>query len=112
MEQNFSANLRRLRKEKGFTQEQLADAIGVSIDELFGRKEETPDIFNQMLQYLQSFPLNERIRMRCAHCIFYPRATVLPLRQIFILRNGHLRMRFPLIPGMRRMSLSGCYLFP
>lgn len=90
MEQNFSINLRRLRKERGLTQEQLADAVGVSaqavskweqngfpdtpllpaiadsldvsIDELFGRREDTPDIFNQIIQYLSSFSSEERIR--------------------------------------------------
>lgn len=89
MEQNFSINLRRLRKQKGLTQEQLADTVGVSaqavskweqngfpdtpllpaiadslgvsIDELFGRREDTPDIFNQVLQYLSSFPSEEQI---------------------------------------------------
>lgn len=90
MEQEFNRNLRRLRRQKGMTQEQLAgavgvsaqavskweqngypdtpllpaiaDSLGVSIDELFGRnQEETPDIFNQLMQYLSSFPYEERL---------------------------------------------------
>lgn len=90
MEQDFNRNLRNLRRQKGMTQEQLAGAVGVSaqavskweqngypdtpllpaiadslgvtIDELFGRKqEETPDIFNQLLQYLSSFPYENRL---------------------------------------------------
>lgn len=90
MEQEFNRNLRRLRRQKGMTQEQLAgavgvsaqavskweqngypdtpllpaiaDSLGVSIDELFGRnQEETPDIFNQLMQYLSSFPYKERL---------------------------------------------------
>lgn len=90
MEQEINRNLRRLRRQKGLTQERLAgavgvsaqavskweqngypdtpllpaiaDSLGVSIDELFGRnREETPDIFNQLMQYLSSFPYEERL---------------------------------------------------
>lgn len=96
MEQDFNANLRRLRKQKGLTQEQLADAVGVSaqavskweqngfpdtpllpiiadslnvsIDALFGRENDTPDIFNQILQYLLSFPPEEQIRQAFDLC--------------------------------------------
>ncbi|MDE7238540.1 MAG: helix-turn-helix transcriptional regulator [Lachnospiraceae bacterium] len=97
MDQNFSANLRRLRKQKGLTQEQLADAVGVSaqavskweqngfpdtpllsaiadsldvsIDALFGREQEgVPDIFDQVLQYLLSFPEENRIHQAFDLC--------------------------------------------
>ncbi|MCM1105141.1 MAG: helix-turn-helix transcriptional regulator [Clostridium sp.] len=90
MEQDFNANLRRLRKQKGWTQEQLADAVGVSaqavskweqngfpdtpllsaiadsldvsIDALFGRGQDTSGPFDQILQYLLSFSPEERTR--------------------------------------------------
>ncbi|MBD5467773.1 MAG: helix-turn-helix transcriptional regulator [Lachnospiraceae bacterium] len=97
MDQNFSANLRRLRKQKGLTQEQLADAVGVSaqavskweqngfpdtpllpaiadsldasIDALFGREQEgVPDIFDQVLQYLLSFPKEDQIHQAFDLC--------------------------------------------
>ncbi len=91
MEQSFNTNLRMLRKQKGLTQEQLADAVGVSaqavskwelssfpdaqllpavadclgvtIDELFGRKkEETPDIYTQIADHLRSIPVENRFQ--------------------------------------------------
>ncbi len=91
MEQSFNTNLRMLRKQKGLTQEQLADAVGVSaqavskwelssfpdaqllpavadclgvtIDELFGRKKEkTPDIYTQITEHLRSIPVENRFQ--------------------------------------------------
>ncbi len=85
MDNSFSANLRRIRKEKGATQEQLAAAAGVSpqavskweagsfpdpqllpniadfldvtIDELFGHGEPDGDCIEQRVQrYLRSLP--------------------------------------------------------
>lgn len=85
MENSFSANLRRIRKEKGITQEQLAervgvspqavskweissypdaqllpiisDSLGVTIDELYGGKRaEEIDIKERIVEYFASLP--------------------------------------------------------
>lgn len=84
MENNFNATLKALRKSKGITQEQLAEAVGVSaqavskwemnsfpdpsllpaiadylevtIDELFGRKKEEPDIMVRIMRHIRNQP--------------------------------------------------------
>lgn len=84
MENTFSTNLRALRKKRGITQEQLADAVGISpqavskwetssypdaqllpavadylgvtIDELFGRKQEEPCLHDRIIRYLAERP--------------------------------------------------------
>lgn len=89
MDNSFSSNLRRIRKQKGVTQEQLADAVGVSaqavskweissypdagllpaiadflnvtVDELFGRESEKETSINQkIMDYLHDIPYDER----------------------------------------------------
>lgn len=99
----FNITLRQIRKEKGITQEQLADAVGVSaqavskwemtsfpdtqllpaiaeflgvtIDELFGReKEEQIDIYNYVLQYLKKIPSEERFQEELKICRTFPLA--------------------------------------
>lgn len=88
MDNTFNVNLRRIRKEKNITQEQLADAVGVSaqavskwemtgfpdsqllpsiadylgvsIDELFGRGENTEvNIFEKLMRYLDGLHSEE-----------------------------------------------------
>ena len=84
MENTFNANLRRIRKEKGITQEQLAEAAGVSaqavskweissfpdaallpkiaeklggsIDELYGLKNESISIYDRVVQHIKDTP--------------------------------------------------------
>lgn len=86
----FSKSLKEIRKEKGITQEQLADAVGVSaqavskwemngypdasllpaiadflgvtIDELFGNPSEKLDIFNEVLRFIKGLPVEERFQ--------------------------------------------------
>ena len=99
----FNITLRRIRKEKGMTQEQLADAVGVSaqavskwemtsfpdaqllpaiakclgvtIDELFGtEKEEQMDIYNQVMQYLREMPEKDRFQEMLKICRAFPLA--------------------------------------
>lgn len=90
MENMFNGMLKQIRKEKGFTQEQLAEAVGVSpqavskweqngfpdaallpeiadflgvtIDELFGRKSENISFYDRFLKYLADVPQTERIQ--------------------------------------------------
>lgn len=82
----LNKSIREIRKAKGFTQEQLADAVGVSpqavskwestsfpdasllpciadflgvtIDELYGRKSEHKNIYEQVMEYLSQFDQN------------------------------------------------------
>ena len=90
MDNLFSINLRKIRKERGVTQEQLADAVGVSaqavskweissypdagllpaiadflnvtIDELYGREREKEISMNQkVLNYISKIPYEEKI---------------------------------------------------
>ncbi len=97
MENSFGANLKRLRKNKGFTQEQLAGAVGVSpqavskwemssypdasllpavadflgvtVDELFGREREKAISMNQrVLNYCREAPLEEKIPLMFDLC--------------------------------------------
>lgn len=102
MDNTFNVNLRKIRKKKGITQEQLADAVGVSpqavskwelssypdtqllpviaeflevtIDELFGRVQEEIDIYNRVLEYLKELPPEERIQEGYAICRAIPQA--------------------------------------
>ena len=88
MENTFNDNLRRIRKEKKITQEQLAEFVGVSpqavskwemnsfpdasllpkiaeklevsIDELFGLKSENISIYDRILEHIQSVPAEKR----------------------------------------------------
>ena len=88
MENTFNANLRRIRKEKGITQEQLAEAagvsaqavskweissfpdaallpkiaekLGVSIDELYGLKNESISIYDRVVQHIKDTPFEKR----------------------------------------------------
>lgn len=89
MENTLGQNLKRIRKELGFKQEQLAekvgvspqavskwesggypdaallpsiaDCLGVTIDELFGREVHRLGIFDHMLMYLNEFENDEKI---------------------------------------------------
>lgn len=88
MENTFNTNLRRIRKEKGITQEQLAEAVGVSaqavskwemnsfpdaallpkiaerlgvsIDELFGRKNESISIYDRVMEHIKATPAEKQ----------------------------------------------------
>lgn len=88
MENTFNDNLRRIRKEKKITQEQLAEFVGVSpqavskwemnsfpdasllpkiaeklevsIDELFGLKSENISIYDRILEHIKSVPAEKR----------------------------------------------------
>ncbi len=88
MDNSFNTNLRRIRKEKGITQEQLAEAVGVSaqavskwemssypdgdllpkiaefldvsIDELFGRKNENVSIYDRIMDHIKATPAKNR----------------------------------------------------
>lgn len=87
MDNTFNTNLRRIRKEKGITQEQLAEAVGVSpqavskweinsfpdaallpkiserlgvsIDEIFGLKNENISIYDRVLQHIKATPTDK-----------------------------------------------------
>ena len=102
MDNTFNGNLRKIRKAKGITQEQLADAVGVSpqavskwemtsypdtqllpviaeflgvtIDELFGRGQEETDIYNRVLEHLKELPPQERILEGFEICRAIPQA--------------------------------------
>ena len=88
MENSFNVNLRRIRKEKGITQEQLADTVGVSaqavskweinsfpdaallpkiaeklgvsIDELFGLKNENISIYDRVMEHIKATPAEKQ----------------------------------------------------
>lgn len=91
MENTFSVNLRRIRKEKGVTQEQLAnmvgvsaqavskweissypdagllpaisDCLGVTIDELFGKMPEKEiSMYQKIINYLRAIPRGDILR--------------------------------------------------
>ena len=96
MENTFSTNLRALRKKRGITQEQLADAVGISpqavskwetssypdaqllpavadylgvtIDELFGRKQEEPCLHDRIIRYLAELPREKYFREAFGLC--------------------------------------------
>ena len=102
MENTFAANLRRLRKERGITQEQLAEAVGVSaqavskwemssfpdaqllpaiadrlcvtIDALFGRGHEDKSIYQRVLDHLREMPENERMEEIVNICYALPQS--------------------------------------
>lgn len=89
MANTLGQSIKRIRREKGIKQDQLAEAVGVSpqavskwesggfpdaallpsiadclgatIDELFGRETKNPGIFDHMLMYLHGFDNDERI---------------------------------------------------
>lgn len=88
MDNTFNANLRRIRKEKGITQEQLADFAGVSpqavskwemnsfpdaallpkiaeklevsLDELYGLKDESISIYDRVMLHIRNTPNEKR----------------------------------------------------
>lgn len=98
----FNSNLRRIRKEKKLTQEQLADAVGVSpqavskweissfpdaqllpaiaeclsvsIDELFGKKQEKANIYDRILQHLHNIPQSKLLQEGFSICRTIPLA--------------------------------------
>ncbi len=102
MDSTFNANLRRIRKEKGFTQEQLADAVGVSaqavskwetssypdaqllpavadflevtIDELFGRNCEKVSIYESVMRHIKKAPQKEKFSEAVKICRALPLA--------------------------------------
>ncbi len=88
MENTFNANLRRIRKDKKITQEQLAESVGVSpqavskwemnsfpdaallpkiaeklevsIDELYGLKDESISIYDRIMNHIKDTPSENR----------------------------------------------------
>lgn len=90
MENEFNTNLRRIRKEKKITQEQLAEAVGVSpqavskweinsfpdaallpkiaqklevsIDELYGLKNESISIYDRVLEHIKNTPWEDKMQ--------------------------------------------------
>lgn len=97
MEQQLNQTLRKLRKAKGLTQELLAERVGVSaqavskweasgypdaqllpqiaaaldvtIDELFGNKKEEISLANRILYHLRSLPYEDRINEAYELCL-------------------------------------------
>lgn len=102
MDNTFAVNLRRIRKERGITQEQLAEAVGVSaqavskwemssfpdagllpaiadklgvtIDELYGRAHEDKSIYLRMIEYIQSVPEEKRMIEMINMCYAMPQS--------------------------------------
>lgn len=102
MENTFASNLRKLRKERGITQEQLAEAVGVSaqavskwemtsypdagllpaiadklgvtIDELYGRSREDKSIYLRMIEHIQSIPWDQRFVEMIKMCYAMPQS--------------------------------------
>ncbi len=100
MDNAFNENLRRIRKEKGITQEQLADAVGVSaqavskweqssypdaqllpavadflevtIDELFGRNCEKVSIYESVVRHIRETPPKEQFSEAVKICRAFP----------------------------------------
>ena len=102
MDNTFAANLRRIRKERSITQEQLAEAVGVSaqavskweisgypdagllpdiadklgvtIDELYGRTHEDKSLYLRIIEHIQSFPPDKQISEMVNMCYAMPQA--------------------------------------
>lgn len=90
MENEFNTNLRRIRKERKITQEQLAEAVGVSpqavskweinsfpdaallpkiaqklevsIDELYGLKNESISVYDRVLEHIKNTPWEDKMQ--------------------------------------------------
>jgi len=98
----IGANIAALRKQKGITQENLADIVGitaqavskwesggspdtallpviadyfgVSIDSLFGRRGNVSNMRDEVLHYIASFPAEERLHRAFDLCLYIPLA--------------------------------------
>ena len=149
MDSTFNANLRRIRKEKGITQEQLAEAVGVSaqavskwelssfpdaallpniadklgvtIDELFGRKNENISIYDRVMEHIrtasfekcfdEAFNINRAIILARCGC---PRYEPLIPEIIASEHDNHSRLNFKegFMEARNNGDLQYVFLFP